>query len=68
MKLPRTGDKKLDDALEAIEEASEKVNKEWEKRKEKSAPLDKRKLYRVLAREEAEVEDLAAFTLPGEWK
>ncbi len=38
MKLPRTGDKKLDDALEAIEEASEKVNKEWEKRKEKSAP------------------------------
>ena len=68
MKLPRTGDKKLDDALEAIEEASEKVNKEWEKRKEKSAPLEKRKLYRVLDREEAEFEDLAAFTLPGEWK
>jgi len=68
MKLPRTGDKKLDEALEAIEEASEKVNKEWEKRKEKSPPLKKRKLYRVLAREDAEVEDLAAFTLPGEWK
>ena len=68
MKLPRTGDKKLDEALKAIEEASEKVNKEWEKRKEKNTPLEKRKLYRVLAREENEVEDVAAFTLPGEWK
>ena len=68
MKLPRTGDKKLDEALEAIEEASEKVNKEWEKRKEKDSPLEKRKLYRVLAREENEVEDMAAFTIPGEWE
>jgi len=68
MKLPRTGDKKLDEALEAIEEASEKVNKEWEKRKGKSTTLEKRKLYRVLARKESDVEDMAAFTLPGDWE
>ena len=34
LSMPRTGKKELDDALEAIEEASEKVSCEWEKRQQ----------------------------------
>ena len=65
LSMPRTGKKELDDALEAIEEASEKVSCAWEERQEaKTIPYRPRLVANA---PEEEVEEIAAFTLPSDW-
>tara|TARA_Y100000310_G_scaffold282020_1_gene302957 strand:- start:3778 stop:3987 length:210 start_codon:yes stop_codon:yes gene_type:complete len=63
--MPRTGNKELDEALMAIEEASEKVSCEWEKRQQRKETVLRPRLVVNGPQEEL---DIAAFTRPEDWE